>query len=108
MSNNPKFFLGTDSAPHLVGRKECAAGCAGVFTAPVAIALLAQLFEQESDFITLENFVSFHGKQFYREQDPLGVPDKIKLVRKPWTVPNFYDGVVPFFAGETLGWQVQT
>jgi dihydroorotase len=103
-SGNPKFFLGTDSAPHLQASKECAAGCAGVFTAPVAIPLLIELFDQYGDLGELEDFCSGYGADFY------GLPRNertITLIQKPWTVPSTYDGVVPFWAGKQLQWQME-
>lgn len=116
---HPKFFLGTDSAPHVVGQKECASGCAGVFSAPVALAVLAQVFEdfqiQElGDAPTtrgrFERFTSENGAKFY------GLPlneGTITLERKPWPVPKEYlvdefDHVRPLCAGLMLPWQVVT
>lgn len=102
---NPKFFLGTDSAPHLVGKKECASGCAGVFTAPVAMSCLAELFANvRGGFEVLEKFSSENGCRFYRVSPSMG---KIRLVQEDWTVPEQYDGVVPFRAGDTLRWNVE-
>lgn len=101
-SGNPKFFLGTDSAPHSVDRKECAHGCAGVFSAPVAMEALIQAFEEEDALPKLEAFTSEYGARFY------GLPlneGKVGYVKKPWQVPYLYDrAFVPFMAGETLDW----
>lgn len=109
-SGNPKFFLGTDSAPHAKSKKECADCCAGVFTAPVALALLAEIFEDEGRLIHLENFVSMNGAKFYGLE-----PNKetLTLVKESWEVPDEYpivisqksDDLVPFRAGETLTWR---
>ena len=107
MSGNPKFFLGTDSAPHPRGAKESACGCAGVFSAHAALPFYASAFEKEGKLDKLEGFASFHGADFY------GVPrnpDTVTLRKAPWTVPESYafgdDVVVPFFAGETVDWRV--
>lgn len=101
-SGNPKFFFGSDSAPHTVSRKECPEGCAGVFSAPVAIEVLAQVFEEEGRLDKLEGFTSAFGSGFY------GLPassQDLKLRRKSWTVPKMVRKTfVPFMAGETLTW----
>jgi dihydroorotase len=103
-SGSKKFFLGTDSAPHARGKKECASGCAGVFTAPVAMPLLMEVFEKVGAPLShLEQFASTFGAQFYGLSRGEGT---LTLEEKPWTVPAEYDGVVPFKAGETLRWQV--
>lgn len=101
-SSNPKFFLGTDSAPHPVSAKECAAGCAGVFTAPVALPLLAELFHERGHLDHLEPFVSTFGAAFYRlpRND-----DQLQLVQNSWVVPERIAGVVPFQAGTRLAWE---
>jgi dihydroorotase len=105
VSGDPRFFLGTDSAPHPRAAKESAHGCAGVFTAPVALPLLATVFEEQGALAALEGFCSVHGAAFY------GLPPNpgtVRLVREPWTVPADYDGVVPLNAGSTLPWQVES
>ncbi|HWP94132.1 MAG TPA: dihydroorotase [Gammaproteobacteria bacterium] len=106
-SGNPKFFLGTDSAPHPRHLKEHAAGCAGCFTAHAALELYAEAFEQVGALDRLEAFASFHGADFY------GLPrneEKVTLVREPWAVPNTYPfgrhELVPLRAGETLRWKL--
>jgi dihydroorotase len=104
MIGNPKFFLGTDSAPHLRGAKECSSGCAGVYTAPVAIPLLLELFEQHGVADKLEDFCSGFGADFY------GLPrnkETISLIREEWTIPPICDGVVPFRAGQKIGWRME-
>ena len=103
-SGDPQCFLGTDSAPHLKGAKECASGCAGIFTAPVAIPLLFEIFEERDAVEKLEDFCSGFGADFY------GIPrnkETITLVREPWTVPEICDGVVPFRAGKEMAWKVK-
>lgn len=106
-SGNPKFFLGTDSAPHAVGAKETACGCAGIYTAHAAIELYAEAFEDVGALDKLEAFASFHGADFY------GLPrhaDSITLRRESWTVPSSLalgsDTVIPLRAGETIRWRV--
>ena len=107
-SGNPKFFLGTDSAPHARHTKEADCGCAGLYTAHAAIELYASAFEEANALDKLEGFASFHGADFY------GLPrnkDRITLVRKEWRVPDSYkfgaNEVVPMRAGETLAWQLR-
>jgi dihydroorotase len=106
-SGNPRFFLGTDSAPHSIVTKETACGCAGIFSAHAAIELYAQVFESEGSLDRLEGFSSFHGADFY------GLPrntETITLVREPWAVPetfSFGEGAVkPLGAGTTVSWRV--
>ena len=108
VSGNPKFFLGTDSAPHAKGAKEAACGCAGCYTAYAAIELYAEAFEQAGALDKLEAFASFNGPDWY------GLPrnsGSITLVKENWTVPGDYpylatDCIVPLRAGETLSWKM--
>jgi dihydroorotase len=106
-SGNPKFFLGTDSAPHARHTKETACGCAGCYSAPAAIELYAAAFEAAGALDRLEGFASLHGPDFY------GLPrnaDSITLVRESWQVPAelpFGDErIVPLAAGSTLSWKL--
>ena len=106
-SGKPKFFLGTDSAPHARGAKESACGCAGMYTAHAAIELYAEAFEQAGALDKLEAFASFYGADFY------GLPrntDTITLSRTEWTVPatiHFGDDVlIPLRAGQQVNWQL--
>lgn len=107
-TGNPKFFLGTDSAPHAKHRKETACGCAGCYSAWSAIELYAQVFEELGVLDKLEGFASHYGADFY------GLPrnnSTIKLVKQPWNIPEeitLPDGspIVPFFAGQTLNWRL--
>jgi dihydroorotase len=106
-SGNPKFFLGTDSAPHAKSAKEAACGCAGMYTAHAAIELYAEAFEAANGLDKLEAFASFYGADFY------GLPrnsDKITLVKQSWTVPNELplgdEVVVPLRAGQLVQWQL--
>ena len=107
-SGDPRFFLGTDSAPHAKHTKENACGCAGCYSAPAALPMYAEAFEDAGALDRLEGFASRFGADFY------GLPphaDTVTLVREPWTVPAEYafgDGtIVPLRAGEVLRWQVR-
>ncbi|RKZ40061.1 MAG: dihydroorotase [Gammaproteobacteria bacterium] len=109
-SGNPKFFLGTDSAPHAVGAKESACGCAGIYTAPAALELYAEAFEQVQALDKLEGFASFYGADFYRL--PRNT-ETVTLEKRTWQMPpDFVFGkekVVPLRAGANIYWQqVQT
>ena len=109
ISGNPKFFLGTDSAPHAKMTKEAACGCAGCYTAYAALELYAEAFDQAGALDRLEAFASFHGADWY------GLPRNsgtVTLVREEWTVPAAYpyvsgDTIVPLRAGETLSWKMR-
>jgi dihydroorotase len=106
-SGNPHFFLGTDSAPHPRHLKECANGCAGIFSAHAAVELYAEVFEDAGAIDLLEGFASHHGADFYGRARNEG---SVTLVREEWTVPPAYafgdHEVVPLRAGETIRWQV--
>jgi dihydroorotase len=106
-SGNPKFFLGTDSAPHARSAKEAACGCAGIYTAHAAIELYAAAFEEAGALDRLEGFASRFGAAFY------GLPENrgtLTLVRESWDVPPFYafgaETLVPLRAGETIPWKL--
>jgi len=106
-SGNPKFFLGTDSAPHPRDAKEAACGCAGIYTAHAAIELYATAFEEAGALDKLEAFASRFGPRFY------GLPvnqDSIALVREEWTVPQDIafgeERLVPLRAGDTVPWKL--
>lgn len=102
-SGSPKFFLGTDSAPHVKGAKESSCGCAGLFNAPYAIESYAMAFDADGALDKLEAFASENGPRFY------GLPlneGSITLERSPVTVPDMIGDVVPFHAGETIGWKL--
>ena len=106
-SDDPRFFLGTDSAPHAQGAKESSCGCAGVYSAPVAIELYARAFEQAGRLERLESFASLRGADFY------GLPRNrgtLTLERRAWPVPAALPfgpaAVVPMCAGETLEWRI--
>jgi dihydroorotase len=106
-SGNPRFFLGTDSAPHERSTKETACGCAGMFTAHAAIELYAEAFESAGKLDRLEAFASHFGADFY------GLPrhsDTITLLKEPWIAPEKYafgsSGLIPYRAGEPIGWRL--
>jgi len=106
-SGEPRFFLGTDSAPHARGAKETACGCAGIYTAHAAIELYAEVFEQAGALDRLEAFASHHGADFY------GLARNrrtITLEKRPWQVPPERslgeEALVPLRAGETVAWRL--
>ncbi len=108
-SGSPKFFLGTDSAPHAVDAKESACGCAGIFNAPHAIESYAAVFDEEHALDRLEGFASLHGPRFYGlpvnesvvtlNRSSISVPERLPLADRE---------IVPFHAGTTLGWSLDT
>lgn len=107
-SGSPKYFLGTDSAPHAKSAKESACGCAGIFNAPYALESYIAVFDEEDALDKFEGFASEHGPHFY------GLPlneGTITLERAPATIPETLDldgtPIVPFHAGETLGWKLR-
>jgi len=107
ISGNPKFFLGTDSAPHYQSEKESDCGCAGCYSAHAAIELYAQVFDKAGAIDKLEGFASFFGPDFY------GIShnkSKLTVEKTTWTVPPSYpfgsNTVIPLMAGETLNWRV--
>ncbi len=106
-SGNPKFFLGTDSAPHSQGNKENSCGCAGIYTAHAAIELYATAFEQAGALDKLEAFASFYGADFY--QLPRNT-SHITLKKEYWTVPEQFEftneKLIPLYAGENLTWKM--
>ncbi len=102
VSGSPKYFLGTDSAPHARGAKESACGCAGIFNAPYALESYAQAFEEEGALDHFEGFAAEHGARFY------GLPlneGTVTLQRVEQIVPAEVDGLVPFRAGDALRWR---
>ncbi|WP_445368395.1 dihydroorotase [Methylomonas sp. BW4-1] len=106
-SANPKFFLGTDSAPHLTGLKENSCGCAGCYSAHAALELYAEAFEQVGALDKLEGFASFYGADFY------GLPHNsasVTLEKQAWMVPEAYADtggtITPLRAGESLSWRL--
>lgn len=108
-SGSKRFFLGTDSAPHPRGAKESACGCAGIFSAPVALPLYAHAFEAADALGRLDAFAGQNGPIFYRLQPN---SETVTLVKEPWTVPESYkfgdSVVVPMWAGERLDWAIKS
>lgn len=106
-SGNPKFFLGTDSAPHLTHAKESSCGCAGCYSAYGALELYAEAFEQADALDKLEGFASFFGADFY--QLPRNT-QTVTLQKHAWTVPAYYqvddENITPLKANEVLNWQM--
>jgi len=108
ISGDPRFFLGTDSAPHARSAKEAACGCAGIYTAHAALPLYAEVFERAGALEKLEGFASRFGAAFY------GLPvnqETVTLAREPWVVPGQFplgegEELVPMRAGQTIGWRV--
>ncbi|MEN3292360.1 MAG: dihydroorotase, partial [Burkholderiales bacterium] len=106
-SGSPRFFLGTDSAPHPKGLKEHTCGCAGCYTALHAMELYAEAFDKAGALDKLEAFASLNGPEFY------GLPrnsDRITLKRETWTLPAELPlgdaSIVPLNGGETIGWKL--
>jgi dihydroorotase len=106
-SGSPKFFLGTDSAPHYQNEKESACGCAGIFSAHAAIELYAEAFEKANKIDMLEGFASHYGADFYGLKRNREI---ITLEKRPWIVPKSYSfsdsKVIPFFAEQQLSWRL--
>jgi len=106
VSGSPKFFLGTDSAPHPLHAKESACGCAGIFNAPFALESYATAFDEEGVLDRLEAFASEHGARFYGlELNAERVVLERKAAEVPATIPAAGGGIVPFHAGHTLPWR---
>ncbi|MFL6767389.1 MAG: dihydroorotase [Sphingomicrobium sp.] len=103
VSGSPKFFLGTDTAPHAREAKETACGCAGIFNAPYALESYVQVFEEEDALDRFEAFASENGPRFYGLLPNEGT---ITLERQDVEVPDAMEGLVPFHAGETLRWKL--
>ncbi len=108
VSGSPKFFLGTDTAPHPVADKERDCGCAGIFSAPAALEIYAQVFEDEHALDKLEAFASLNGPRFY------GLPvnsERVRIGRVRWRVPQEIatgaGPVRPFLAGEEVRWRLE-
>jgi len=106
-SGNPRFFLGTDSAPHSVAAKETACGCAGIFTAPCALEIYAEVFEEDGALDRLEAFAALNGPEFYRlPVNATRVTLRRELLPVPEHIGEGANAIVPFRAGETLRWRL--
>ncbi len=102
---NPKFFFGSDSAPHFRETKECPSGAAGVFTTPIIAPVLADFFEKNNMLDRLENFTSKFGADFYgleRNKTTISLTNE-----HSYTIPEVFNKVVPLFAGKTINWALQ-
>ena len=109
LKSHPKLMFGSDSAPHPKHRKECCGCAAGVFTSPIALQVLVELFEKHNALENLNSFVSGNAQKIYG----LNLKDKIvRLVKKDFTVPAIYEykneKVVPMYAGQTLSWSIDS
>ncbi len=103
LSAHPKLSLGTDSAPHPQHKKECCGCAAGVFTAPITLPLLAELFAKNGALDNLQAFVSDNAQRIYNVTPPR---KEITLHDKPMTIPERYGDVIPMWAGREIGWSV--
>jgi dihydroorotase len=103
VSGDGKFFLGTDSAPHAASDKEAACGCAGIFTAPAALEIYAEVFDEEGALDRFEAFASLNGPRFYGL-----APNerRVTLRREEWTLPERVGNVVVFRGGEKARWRL--
>jgi len=108
VSGHPKFFLGTDTAPHPVKDKEADCGCAGIFSAPAALELYAQVFAEENALERFEAFASLNGPRFYGLAPN---EERVTLAHRSWRIPSeirIGEGIVkPFLAGEEIGWRIE-
>ncbi|WP_345980411.1 dihydroorotase [Sulfurimonas sp. HSL3-2] len=102
---HPKVMFGSDSAPHPQHKKESCGCAAGVFTAPIALQVLCEVFDEFNALENLQDFVSDNAQRIY------GICPEFKeitLVDLPFTVPESYSGVIPMYAGETIGWSIES
>lgn len=106
LSGHPRLFFGSDSAPHAASAKECDCGCAGVYSAPVALEVLAEIFDEAGELQKLPEFVGGRGADFYGLPRRSG-PAELRIVRRPWKVPGRYGDVVPYRAGEELSISIE-
>jgi dihydroorotase len=102
LDGHPKFFFGSDSAPHPVSEKTRSPAASGVYSAPVALPLLIDFFDSHDSRDKLENFVSRYGAEFYGLALNEGTSE---WLNEPWIVPELVDGAVPLCAGQQLRWQ---
>jgi dihydroorotase len=109
LKTHPKLMFGSDSAPHPKHKKESCGCAAGVFTSPIALQVLVQLFEKHDCLENLNTFISLNAQKIYN----LKLTSKtIKLIKKDFTVPTIYEykneNVVPMYAGETISWSIES
>jgi dihydroorotase len=105
LNAHPKLCFGSDSAPHPIDKKESCGCAAGVFTAPIALQVLTQLFEKHNSLPNLQKFVSDNAVNIYNLTPS---PKKVELCKKPFLVPEKYHTVVPMYAGQTLEWSIES
>jgi dihydroorotase len=109
LKGHPKLMFGSDSAPHPKHKKECCGCAAGVFTSPIALQVLVELFEKHSCLDKLNDFVSLNAKKIYNLKVS---PKTIKLIKKDFSVPEIYEykneNVVPMYAGEIIPWSIES
>ncbi|MDD2383335.1 MAG: dihydroorotase [Sulfurospirillaceae bacterium] len=101
---HPKVMFGSDSAPHPIDKKECCGCAAGVFTSPIALQALVELFHKHHALANFQAFVSNNAQVIYAYKPPL---KEVVLVKIPYVVPHSYGNVVPMFANETLAWSIE-
>ncbi|MCX6141534.1 MAG: dihydroorotase [Candidatus Kapabacteria bacterium] len=100
---HPRLMMGSDSAPHPIDKKESAGCAAGIFTAPIILPLLAELFEKHDALVNLQAFVSDHARLLYNVEPPTTT---VRLVKESMIIPEQYESVVPMWAGRTISWRV--
>lgn len=109
LNAHPKLMFGSDSAPHPKHKKECCGCAAGVFTSPIALQILVELFEKNNSLDNLNSFLSLNAQRIYGIKPP---KKSIKLIKKDFTIPKLYkyneEVVVPMSAGETISWSIET
>ncbi|MDR2099284.1 MAG: dihydroorotase [Campylobacteraceae bacterium] len=105
LNADKKVMFGSDSAPHPVSKKECCGCAAGIFSAPIALSVLAELFDKHNKLTNLQTFVSNNARDIYKL---IPIEKKIILEKKEWKVPENFYGVVPMFAGQSLKWRVKS
>ena len=109
ISGNSKFFAGTDSAPHEIHNKENACGCAGIYSAPFALALYAQIFDEMNQLTKLEHFMSYFGAEFYGLSTNKEYIDLVKAPQTiPATMPLGSHQVIPIAAGDIVQWSIHS
>jgi len=99
-----KFFFGSDSAPHPKAKKESGSAAGGIYSSPMAVPLMAQLFEENGQLDKFENFMSIYGPAFYGIKP---AECSMTLVQKKSTIPGEIDGIVPLYAGKTVSWSLK-
>jgi dihydroorotase len=104
LNANPKVMFGSDSAPHPREKKEAPGCAAGIFSAPVALPILAQLFEEHNKLDNLQKFVSTNAQNIYKVTPPKKL---VKLSKKMYRIKDSYDNIVPYMAGKTINWRIE-